>query len=324
MTTLPAIRLEGLEKTFGKGTNAVRAVRGLDLTVDAGQVFGFLGPNGAGKSTTIRMVMQLIRPTAGRVALFGRWAQEDSRVLREVGALVEGARFYDHLSGRRNLEVLARTSGRFDRSEVEHLLARVGMADRAHRPVGGYSTGMKQRLGVAAALLGNPRLVILDEPTNGLDPAGIRDMRRFARQLVDRDGLTVFLSSHLLSEVEQICDRVAIVRHGQIVRQGTVDELVGGQSTLRLRVGQRARALEALGSHGLAAQDSNGEADGDPNLVTLDAAPEAAPEILRTLVAAGVDVLELTPTTRSLEELFLDLTVDGDETAEEPPAEAEA
>ena len=312
MPHIPAIRLESLEKTFGKGKKAVRAVRGLDLTVETGQVFGFLGPNGAGKSTTIRMIMDLIRPTAGRIEIQGHSMTEDPKILRKVGALVEGARFYDHLSGRRNLEVLARTSGRYDPSEIQDLLEKGNMSDRADRPVKGYSTGMKQRLGVAAALLGRPELIILDEPTNGLDPAGIRDMRRFIRDLVDRDGLTVFLSSHLLSEVEHICDRVAIVRQGRIVRQGAVGELLDEQTHLRLRVTPLDRATEVL--------SALGPVERREDELILSAPREAAPEAVRRLVTAAVDVLEVTTTTRSLEELFLDLTSGDDPTPTEVAA----
>jgi ABC-2 type transport system ATP-binding protein len=199
------IRTENLSKTYGRGTHRVQAVMDLPLEVTAGQVYGFLGPNGAGKTTTIRMMMSLIRPSAGRVEIFGRDAREVG-ALRRVGALVEGPAFYDYLSARGNLEILARTAGAFRPERVREVLALVGLEHRADQRVGEYSQGMKQRLGIAVALLGDPDLVILDEPTNGLDPAGMQEIRGLIRDLAVRQGKTVFLSSHLLGEVEQVCD----------------------------------------------------------------------------------------------------------------------
>ncbi|MFZ1398413.1 MAG: ABC transporter ATP-binding protein, partial [Candidatus Promineifilaceae bacterium] len=241
-----AIQLENVSKTFGRRRKRVEAVRHLSLEVAAGQVFGFLGPNGAGKSTTIRMMMDLIRPSTGTVLLYGRPVQNNPPLLQKVGALVEGAAFYDFLTGRKNLEVLARTRGCYDPQRVQTLLAQVGMADRADRKVSGYSTGMKQRLGLAAALLHDPDLVILDEPTNGLDPAGIQDVRLFVRDLVEKQGKTVFLSSHMLSEVEQVCDQVGIISNGRLVQTGNVADLLSSQAMIRLEVLPLARALGLL------------------------------------------------------------------------------
>ena len=299
----PALEVEGLAKTFGKGKRAVRAVQGVHFEVALGQVYGFLGPNGAGKSTTIRMIMDLVRPSAGRVRVFGEDVRSRPAALRRVGAMVEGALFYEHLSGRRNLEVLARTHGKHTPDEVEVLLERLGMSDRADRRVNGYSMGMKQRLGVAAALLHRPRLVILDEPTNGLDPSGILEMRRFIRQLAEQDGMTVFLSSHLLAEVEQVCDRVAIISHGRLVREGNVAELLAGQERLCLDVSSRERAAEVLGEIWKVEEHSGA--------LRLEATREATPAVVRRLVEAGVDVFEARRERRSLEDLFMEVTQGG-------------
>ncbi len=199
LDTTTAIRVSGLHKQFGRGKRQVKAVQNLELEVKAGQVYGFLGPNGAGKTTTIRMLLDLIRPTSGTAMLFGESVQRNPAVLKRVGALVEGATFYTYLTGRKNLEVLARSGGYYDPKSVQALIEQVGMADRADRRAKGYSTGMKQRMGLAATLLGNPDLIILDEPTNDLDPSGIQEMRLFIRELADKEGKTVFLSSHMLN-----------------------------------------------------------------------------------------------------------------------------
>jgi ABC-2 type transport system ATP-binding protein len=229
-----AIRTKNLGKTFGRGKTSVQAVKNLNLNVQSSQVYGFLGPNGAGKTTTIRMLMDLIHPSQGEAYIYGCSVRRQHRILRRVGAMVEVASFYDFLSGRKNLEVLAHTGGDYDSSCITALLEQVGLAGCAGQRVGGYSTGMKQRLGLAAALLHNPDLLILDEPTGGLDPAGIQEIRLFLRYLVDQQGKTVFLSSHLLGEVEQVCDRVAIIHKGEIVREGAVADLLISESQLRV------------------------------------------------------------------------------------------
>ncbi len=295
-----AIRIENLAKTFGRGKKRVEAVRHINLEVQAGQVYGFLGPNGAGKTTTIRMLLDLIRPTTGSVYLFGRSVRHNPEILRQVGALVEGATFYPFLTGRRNLEVLARTSDCYDPARVNLLLEQMDIADRADRRVNGYSTGMKQRLGVAGALLSDPALVILDEPTNGLDPAGIQEMRVFIRDLVDKQGKTVFLSSHLLSEVEQVCDRVAIINEGQIVREGTVADLLAGKAQLRIEAAPLERVVTALGEKWKAVP--NGES------VTIDASRNDVPHIVRKLVEHGLDIYQIADQRQTLEEYFLSVT----------------
>ncbi len=296
----PAIQLNNLRKTFGRRKRKVEAVRGIDLAVPAGLVYGFLGPNGAGKSTTIRMIMDLIRPSGGEALVYGRNVQKDHAILQRVGALVEGAAFYNFLTGRRNLEVLARTGNAYDAQRIQTLLEQVGLADKADRQVKGYSTGMKQRLGLAAALLNDPDLVILDEPTNGLDPAGIQEMRGFIRDLADERGKTVFLSSHLLGEVEQVCDRVAIINQGEIVSEGRVAELLAGQSSLLLDVDEAERATAVLQPHW--SVSVNGK------WLTVTAGRTETPELVQMLVAQNVAIYEIRYQQQSLEQFFLDVT----------------
>lgn len=308
MSQPDAIQLDNVSKTFGRGRKRVEAVRQLNLAVAAGQVFGFLGPNGAGKSTTIRMMMDLIRPSAGSVLLYGRPMQNNPSLMRRVGALVEGAAFYDFLTGRKNLEILARTGDCYDPDRIQSLLVQVGMADRADRKVQGYSTGMKQRLGLAAALLNDPDLVILDEPTNGLDPAGIQDVRHFIRDLAERQGKTVFLSSHLLSEVEQVCDQVGIISNGRLVQLGKVAELLSSQAIIRLEVAPADRAMGLLLP--VWPVTANGR------WLEVQAAREAVPQIVQQLVAAEVQVFQVVVQQQSLEALFMAATAVAD--PEEP------
>ena len=304
-----AIRLLDLSKTFGRRQKRVKAVRGINLEVESGQVYGFLGPNGAGKSTTIRMIMDLIRPSRGEVHLYGQPVKQNQSVLQQrVGGLVEGAMFYPFLTGRRNLELIARTGGFYDEARIETLLEEVGMAERAARPAGGYSTGMKQRLGLAAALLSDPDLVILDEPTNGLDPAGIQEMRHFIRELVDEQGKTVFLSSHLLSEVEQVCDRVAIINKGQIIREGKVADLLGAQRQLHIEAEPLARVTAVLGDQWPTTYENNG--------ITLAAAHEDTPHIVRKLVENNIAIYQVRSQRQSLEAFFLEATGRAEEVAD--------
>ena len=302
MSQSSAIQLENVSKIFGRRRKRVEAVRQLSLDVSAGQVFGFLGPNGAGKSTTIRMMMDLIRPSAGSVLLFGQPVQNNLNLLRRVGALVEGAAFYDFLTGRKNLEVLARSGGCYDEARIQTLLEQVGMAGRADRRVQGYSTGMKQRLGLAAALLNDPDLVILDEPTNGLDPAGIQDVRHFIRNLAEKQGKTVFLSSHLLSEVEQVCDQVGIISNGRLVQTGNVAELLSSQAVIRLEVMPSDRALGLLLPKWPTKENGR--------WLEVQAPREAGPEIVQQLVAAEVQIFQMVVQQQSLEDLFLAATAD--------------
>ncbi len=217
-----------LTKRFGD----LVAVDHVNLRVEEGELFGFLGPNGAGKTTTISMMAGLLHPTEGRIFIFGKEiSPKQTAGLREVGILLPTPGFFPYLSGRENLRLLLRLYPDVDDQRVEEVLALVGLKDAAHRRVKGYSTGMKQRLGLAAALLHRPRLLILDEPTSGLDPIGMKEIREFLRRLAD-EGTTIFLSSHLLHEVEQICDRVAILNHGRILAEGHVQELLRGKRDL--------------------------------------------------------------------------------------------
>lgn len=297
MTAQPAIRITNLSKTFGRRRKRIEAVKHVTLDIPVGQVYGFLGPNGAGKTTTIRMMLDLIRPTEGDVTIFGQHVRREHGVLRRVGAIVEGAMFYNFLSGRRNLEVLARTANDLNPQRIDALLEQVGLAHRADQRVKGYSTGMKQRLGLAAALLGDPDLLILDEPTNGLDPEGMHEIRQFIRSLADDHGKTIFLSSHLLGEVEQVCDRVAIINLGEIVREGMVSDLLEGKSRLRVEASPLDRAAAVLGERW--AVSSNGQ------WLTIDATREDAPYLVRRLVEQGVDVYQVASQRQTLEEYFL-------------------
>ncbi len=300
----PLLELAELSKTFGRRGGAVRAVRGVTLSVAAGEVYGFLGPNGAGKSTTIRMLLGLIAPTSGSVRLFGRDLAVDPSVLRRVGSLVDGGAFYPFLSGRRNLEVLARTHGS-GAERIDALLEQVGLAKDAKRKVKGYSTGMRQRLGVAAALLNDPEIVILDEPVNGLDVAGIQEMRRLIRSLAADRGKTVFLSSHLLSEVQQVCDRVAIIHKGEVVRESSVAGLLDQEAS-----GLRVEAVPIEAAE--AALRGQWTVERQGATLSVAAARGEAPEVARRLLAAGVELFALTPVRRNLEDVFLAIT------AEEP------
>jgi ABC-2 type transport system ATP-binding protein len=297
-----AIHTENLGKTFGRGKKSVQAIKNLNLNVQSGQVYGFLGPNGAGKTTTIRLLVDLIRPTQGAAYIYGQNVRQQPQVLNRVGALVEGAAFYNYMNARDNLEVLARTAGDYHPGRIAALLEQVGLTGRAHQAVGSYSTGMKQRLGIAAALLGDPDLVILDEPTNGLDPAGIQEMRGFIRNLVDQQNKAVFLSSHLLNEVEQVCDRVAIIYEGEIVRQGAVADLLAeGKAELCVQASPLDKAAEVLRKRWAVSSD------GAPWL-TVSAQPEDQPHIIKQLVAQGISVHQVVVQRQSLEEYFMAVT----------------
>jgi ABC-2 type transport system ATP-binding protein len=295
----PPIEVRGLVKRYGD----LVAVDDVDLTVEPGDVYGYLGPNGAGKTTSLRMMLGLIRPTAGTVRLFGRDPQAGVHALDRVAGFVEAPRFYPYLSGRKNLELLAAFDGGGAKARIEDVLDTVELSDRAHDRVGGYSHGMRQRLGIASALLRDPRLLLLDEPATGLDPAGMRDMRVLVRRLAD-EGMTVLLSSHLMNEVEELCNRVAIVRSGAIVYEGEIAELkrtAGG--TYRLRTTDNDRALElCTGWEGL--QDARGDGDA----IRFSASEEVVADLSRALVEADALILALTPETATLEDLFFSLT----------------
>ncbi len=294
------LQTSGLSKRYGKRW----AVHDLNLTVRRGEVFGFLGPNGAGKSTTIRMLLSLIKPTAGHIELFASPLHRNrASVLKRVGGLVERPDFYLYLSARRNLEIVAALRGDGSHSDINRVLDIVGLQSRADDNVKVYSHGMKQRLGIAQALLGKPELVILDEPTSGLDPQGIKEVRELIQQLSRSGAVTVFLSSHLLSEIEQTATCMAIINQGKLVVQGGVSELLAaGPGIIRIDARPPGRALEILKTSTLV----TGASMVDP-YIECTAPFEATPALLRLLVDAGIDVHALTP-RRSLEEYFLSIT----------------
>jgi len=288
------VETEGLTKRYGE----ILAVDGVELAVETGDIYGYLGPNGAGKTTSLRMLLGLIRPTEGSARLFGRDPLVDgAKALQGVAGFVEGPRFYPYLSGRRNLMLLADYDEPRSRSRIEEVLELVELRDRAKDRVGGYSHGMRQRLGIAASLLRSPRLLLLDEPATGLDPAGMRDMRDLVRRLA-RERITIMLSSHLLNEVEELCNRVAIIRKGRIVYQGGLRDLLA-DTTVRYRLQsvepERAR-LVCLAQTGV---EEVAQSDG---LVTFNADGEEAVAALSiALGQAGIGVTALAPETVSLE-----------------------
>ena len=285
------LRTIGLTKCFG----AFTAVDRLDLEVRKGEVLGFLGPNGAGKSTTVGMILGLIAPTAGRIEYVGVSP-------RRIGAIIEAPAFYPYLSGRDNLKALSLAAGGVADARIDDLLQYVGLAERRKNPYRTYSLGMKQRLGIASTLLMDPPLIILDEPTNGLDPAGQREIRSLIPQLA-REGRSVLLASHLLHEVEQVCDRVAILRHGKLLQVGSVSEVVGQGSFLDIHVAEPERAGEVIGALEFVEQVrvENGA-------LAVVAPEERDADISRALSDANLYVTGMARRHHSLEEVFLELT----------------
>ena len=303
---MTVLEVAGATKTYRRrGKPVLRALDGLDLHVDEGGVHGFLGPNGSGKTTTIRVLLGLVRADEGELRLLGEPVPSAlPRVLRSVGALVETPLFFPTFSGRLNLQLLAESAG-VGRARVEECLEIVELRDRADERFTGYSLGMKQRLGIAAALLKSPRLLVLDEPSNGLDPAGIRDVRELVRRLGSDGHTTVFLSSHLLAEVEQVCDSVSIMARGRCVAAGRVSEVLAARRSgeLRLRVddGQAdARAVLERAGHRVVVDDG----------ALRVSAPGSPAELTRLLAAHGHYLSELTPVAVDLEAAFLSLTED--------------
>jgi ABC-2 type transport system ATP-binding protein len=285
------LRTVGLTKRFG----AITAVDGLDLEVHRGEVLGFLGPNGAGKTTTVGMMLGLIAPTAGRV-------EYTSVPLQRIGAIIESPAFYPYLSGRDNLRALALAAGGVPPARIDDLLEYVGLAERPKSPYRTYSMGMKQRLGIASTLLADPALVILDEPTNGLDPAGQREVRDLIPQLA-REGRSVLLASHLLHEVEQVCDRVAILRRGKLLHVGSVSDLLRRGSFLDIQVAEPERSAEIIRALPFVERVSvQGER------LSVVAPEERGADISLALSDAGLYVTAMAPRQTSLEEAFLELT----------------
>jgi ABC-2 type transport system ATP-binding protein len=294
-----AILTEGLTKRFGERT----AVEDLNLQVRPGEIFGFLGPNGAGKTTTIGMLLGLVRPTAGRAVVLGYDVQRQAaEALRGVGAMVEAPAFYPYLSGRDNLRVLAHAGGLAD-VRVDAALDLVELSDRSRDKFKGYSQGMRQRLGIAAALLHQPQLIILDEPTNGLDPAGQLEIRELIRMLA-HSGRTVFLSSHLLHEVEQICGRVAILKAGKVITEGAVAELLRRGRGVLVRVAGDTLAAARL----LRATPWISGVEPRDDALLVDAPTERAAEINALLGANAIPVAEIRAYEERLEDFFLEVT----------------
>jgi ABC-2 type transport system ATP-binding protein len=312
------VKARGLVKRYKE----VLAVDHVDLNVKAGDVYGFLGPNGAGKTTTLRMALGLIIPTEGTVELFGRDPlREGARALEGVAGFVEAPRFYPYLTGRKNLELLAALDGAPSKAQagaserIDEVLEIVELAPRAKHKVGGYSHGMRQRLGIAAALLRRPRLLILDEPATGLDPAGMRDMRALIRRLAD-EGITVLLSSHQLPEVQELCDRVAIVDRGRVVYEGALADLRRqGGAGYRLHTTDDTLALPVV-----RAQDGVSRATAGDHGLSFQADEHHVGALSLALGQAGIGILALTPELATLEDLFFRLTEsDGDSASAETP-----
>jgi ABC-2 type transport system ATP-binding protein len=295
----PPIEVRGLVKRYGELT----AVAGVDLTVQAGDVYGYLGPNGAGKTTSLRMMLGLISPTEGTIRLFGRDPTQSVHALAGVAGFVEAPTFYPYLTARRNLEMMAAFDGDGAPGRVAEALDTVELTGRANDRVGGYSHGMRQRLGIAAALLRDPKLLLLDEPATGLDPAGMRDMRLLIRRLADQ-GMTVLLSSHLMNEVEELCNRVAIVRSGRIVYEGEISELKRGSSTAyRLETTDDERALAVC-----QAQAGINDVRRHPGHISFTADEPAVAPLSQALVESGALIRAMAPETVTLEDLFFRFT----------------
>jgi ABC-2 type transport system ATP-binding protein len=293
------LQTEGLTKKYRGRV----AVDNLALRVERGDIYGFLGQNGAGKSTTIRMSLGLVRPTAGRVVLLGQDVRRNGRrALARVGAIVEAPAFYENFSGLENLRMFAAMSGGVEWRRLREMLRLVGLRERANDPVRAYSHGMRQRLGIAQALLPRPEFVVLDEPTDGLDPQGIREVRKLIMRMRDEMGLTVMLSSHLLNEVEQLCNRVGIIDHGRLLFEGTVDELTASEKTYRIGVDRLDDAYQLLASD----PTLNVSRNGDQHL-HVQMSDESAPRVNALLVERGFSVRELSPHRETLEDVYFRL-----------------
>lgn len=298
--TEPILQTESLTKRYGQRT----VVDNLALQVEAGDIFGFLGQNGAGKSTVIRMMLGLVRPSAGRISLFGKDARKNlPAVLARIGAIVEGPAFYENFSARQNLRIFASLSGNVDPKKIEEALALVSLRDRANDPVRTYSHGMKQRLGIANALLPNPEFVILDEPTDGLDPQGIQDVRSLLPRLRDERKLTIMLSSHQLFEVERLCNRVGIINEGQLLYQGPTKDLVDEEQLIRISAEPLEDAYKLLRHELRLPVSRNGNGS-----IYVKLQPDRIAQVNAFLVTNDISVSELAPQRATLEEVFMKLT----------------
>jgi ABC-2 type transport system ATP-binding protein len=296
----PVLEISDLRRAYGK----VEALRGISLTLSGPGVFGFLGPNGAGKTTTIKIIAGLLRPTAGHVRIGGADVQTDRvAALRDLGVMMETPRFYDYLSGHDNLRVLATLSGNGSSSRICTLLDRVGLSAKAKAKVSSYSRGMRQRLGLAAALLSDPKLLILDEPTNGLDPAGIVSVRQWLLDMAQSEGRTILLSSHQMGEVERVCETITIINEGSIVASGRTDELIHAKNAITVRTpdpSEAERILRALDGIGQVTIQEAGR-------LRIESSTLSPHEINRALVSQGVEVTEIAEERESLEDTFFRL-----------------
>jgi ABC-2 type transport system ATP-binding protein len=295
------LQTEGLTKRYGRRVVVDR----LSVSVERGDIFGFLGQNGAGKSTVIRMALGLVRPTRGRVLLFGQdMTRHSLRALGRVGAIVDSPAFYEKFSGWDNLRIFAAMSGGATRKRIEETLVLVDLLDRAHDPVRTYSHGMRQRLGIAQALLPNPEFIILDEPTDGLDPQGIREVRLLLPRLRDELGLTILLSSHLLHEVERVCNAVAIIDEGRVLYQGAIGGLVAKEKLIKITVDPLEGAYQLLSREPMLSVSRNGSQS-----LYVRVQDECIPRVNALLVANDIRVMELAPQHATLEDVFLTMTV---------------
>ncbi len=298
------LKTANVKKMIGKRT----IVSNISLELHAGEIFGFLGPNGAGKTTTIRMIVGLSNITEGNIFINGHSVRSEFReAMRDVGCIVENPEMYKYMSGLDNLKIFATLYGNIDKARIDEVVKIVGLENAIGDKVKTYSLGMKQRLGIAQAILQRPKLLILDEPTNGLDPAGIKAMRALLRNLSQNEGMTVLVSSHILGEMQQMCDRVGIINHGQMVTVKTVDELTGmsqtsGKASLLLRTGDNAKSAEVLVEAGI---ENHEESDG----IHVNIAADKVPEMVRLLVGANADIFGMdSMESQSLEDVFMKLT----------------
>jgi ABC-2 type transport system ATP-binding protein len=298
----PALALEDVSKRFGR----MLAVDRLSLGIEPGHMAGFLGPNGAGKSTTLYMIPRLVRPTNGRIRIFGVDIWKDyKQAIRSVGITVESPAFYEYLSGRMNLELTARLLGNVSPREIDEILERVGLAERQHDRVRVYSTGMKQRLGIGRAMLGRPRLLILDEPTNGMDPEGTHEVLSFLRERVGQDGLTIFISSHLMSEVEEFCDTVFVINRGHLVASGRVKELLKPhERVVRVTFQGKVPDSDFISRHKQIRKAEPLTAE----TMEITLAQDDSAWLNQCLQEAGFRVSAIAPKQKTLKEFFLSIT----------------
>ncbi|MDF2714929.1 MAG: transporter ATP-binding protein [Paenibacillus sp.] len=292
------LSVQGLKKVIGKR----EIIQSIDFELRRGEVFGFLGPNGAGKTTTIRMLVGLIKPTAGTIRICGYDIEKQfPEAMVNMGCIVENPELYKYLSGWSNLQYFARMAEGIDEGRIKEVVQLVGLSARIHDKVKTYSLGMRQRLGIAQALLGRPKVLILDEPTNGLDPSGIREMREFIRYLAEKEGLSVLVSSHLLSEIQLMCDRVAIISKGRVVQVGTVQHLLAEQERVSWRLSPQSLGVQIL-------QQLSGSVKTEGEIVTTPYVEQEMGKWNQLLVEAGVTVSEMSRKLPSLEDLFIELT----------------